>query len=161
MQHATPLLLAIMLIGPGCRMQPAADRPEQLSGQTFLEHAAAEHGVVHTASGAVWKEVRHGTGASPRSGETVTIQYQAALQDGTPLDTNIAQVPITLVFDDLPRCWTEGLERLRVGGAGRIVCPAQLALRQPDAVSPLPRDAAIVLNLQLIDVGQALPARGH
>lgn len=95
---------------------------------SFLDKAAAEPGATRTASGLVYRELRPGTGPSPAATDTVTVNYRGTLIDGTEFDSSYKRnEPAQLPLNQVIPCWTEGVQKMRVGGKSRLVCPASIA----------------------------------
>jgi len=123
----------------------------------YIEKAAAEPGAQKTASGLVYRELTPGTGASPKATDTVRVHYRGTLTDGTEFDSSYkrnepAQFPLRGVIP----CWTEGVQRMKVGGKARLVCPSDLAYG--DAGRPsIPGGAALVFEIELLEISAAAP----
>ena len=129
----------------------AAEKQKALSA-AFLSKAAAEPGAQKTESGIIYRELRPGTGASPKATDTVKVNYRGTLVDGTEFDSSYkrgepAQFPLTNVI----KCWTEGLQKMKVGGKAQLVCPANLAYG--DAGRPgIPGGATLVFEIELLEI---------
>jgi len=157
-------MAALLLVGCSAAKRPltAGDiAKEQRASAAFVERAASEVGAERTASGAVFRQVAPGRGAMPRSADTVTFRYRAERRDGTHLDrTDALPVPPTITLDRLNPCFADALQRMRAGGRARVVCPS--ALVYGDApVAGIIRGSVIVVDLELLDIGQPLPPPGH
>ncbi len=129
-----------------------SSKPE---GQAFLDKAAAEPGAVRTASGLVYKELRPGNGPSPRPTDLVTVNYRGTLTDGTEFDSSYkrnqpAQFPLNQVIP----CWTEGLQRMKVGGKAQLVCPSSIAYGDAGSPPVIPGGATLVFEVELLNIGQ-------
>ena len=101
---------------------------EKAASVAYLAKAAAEAGAVKTDSGLVYRETSPGTGASPGAGDVVRVHYRGTLINGTEFDSSYkrnepAEFPLNRVIG----CWTEGLQRMKVGGKARLVCPSSIA----------------------------------
>src|SRR5882762_6219575 len=95
----------------------AAAVPERKAGQAFVDKAAAENGAV-----------KPGTGPSPTASDKVKVHYQGTLMDGTVFDSSIQRgEPITFPLSGVIKCWSEGVQEMKVGGKSRLVCPADTA----------------------------------
>ncbi|HLF55958.1 MAG TPA: FKBP-type peptidyl-prolyl cis-trans isomerase [Thermoanaerobaculia bacterium] len=125
---------------------------EKEKGVAFLAAAAAEPGAVKTESGLVYRELVAGTGAVPAATDTVSVHYRGTLVDGTQFDSSYergepAQFPLNRVV----RCWTEGLQLMKVGGKARLVCPSDLAYGDRGRPS-IPPGATLVFEVELLDI---------
>src|SRR5579863_3208571 len=61
---------------------------EKAASATYLTKAAAEPGAVKTDSGLNYRELRPGTGPSPKATDTVKVNYRGTLTDGTEFDSS-------------------------------------------------------------------------
>lgn len=106
----------------------AAAAEEKKVGKAFLDKAAAEAGAVKTASGMVYKEIKAGTGAVPKPTDMVKVHYHGTLTDGTVFDSSVKKgQPVEFPLNGVIPCWTEGVQKMKVGGKARLVCPSDLA----------------------------------
>jgi FKBP-type peptidyl-prolyl cis-trans isomerase FkpA len=143
----------------GPRIQPfarvrgerVASREKAASG-AYLTKAAAETGAVRTASGLVYREVSSGTGVSPTAADVVRVHYRGTLTNGTEFDSSYSRnEPAEFSLGGVIRCWTEGLQKMKVGGKARLVCPSDIAYG--DAGRPsIPGGAALVFEIELIEI---------
>jgi FKBP-type peptidyl-prolyl cis-trans isomerase FkpA len=122
--------------------------------KSALDKAAAEPGATQTPSGLVYRELRAGTGESPKATNAVTVNYRGTLTDGTEFDSSYkrnepAQFPLNQVIP----CWTEGLQKMRVGGKSRLVCPASLAYGERGAPPDIPGGATLIFEVELLAIG--------
>jgi len=131
----------------------AAAAVEKKAGQAFLDKAAAEKGATRTASGMIITTLKAGTGASPKATDRVKVHYHGTLADGTVFDSSVKRgEPIVLPLGNVIRCWTEGVQQMKVGGKSRLVCPSDIAYGdqgRPPAIKP---GATLVFEVELIDI---------
>lgn len=100
---------------------------EKTRGRAFADRAAQESGAVRTPSGLVYRETRAGTGPQPTAEDTVRVHYRGTLIDGTEFDTTRGGDPAEFPLRGVVPCWTEGMQRMHVGGTARLVCPSDIA----------------------------------
>ena len=129
----------------GAEQQKAASR-------AYLEKAAAEPGAVRTASGLIYRELKTGSGDSPKATDTVKVQYRGTLLDGTEFDNSYrrnepAQFPLNGVIP----CWTEGVQKMKTGGKAVLVCPSDLAYGDQGRPS-IPGGATLVFEIELLEI---------
>jgi FKBP-type peptidyl-prolyl cis-trans isomerase FkpA len=135
-----------------CSSTPAR-APEELTTQSFLEKAAAEPGSVKTASGLIYHELEAGTGPSPVATDTVKVHYRGTLMDGTEFDSSYKRnEPAEFPLNQVIPCWTEGLQRMKVGGKARLVCPADIAYGAEGRPPVIPGGATLIFEIALLDV---------
>ncbi len=114
----------------------------------------AQKGAVTTASGLVYIEVSPGSGAKPGPEDTVKVNYEGKLPDGTVFDANRrrSDAPATLPLDKVIRCWKEGIQKMKVGGRATIVCPSELAYGEAGRPPTIPPNAALVFEVELVGI---------
>lgn len=126
---------------------------EKKAGAAFMAKAAAEPGAKKTASGAIVTTLKEGKGPSPKASDTVKVQYQGTLMDGTVFDSSIQRgQPATFPLGNVIKCWTEGVQEIKVGGKARLVCPADIAYGDrgsPPAIKP---GATLVFEVELLEI---------
>jgi len=126
---------------------------EKKAGQAFLDKAAAEQGAKKTGSGLIIKTLKPGTGASPKATDKVKVHYQGTLTDGTVFDSSIQRgEPVTFPLNGVIKCWTEGLQLMKVGEKSRLVCPADLAYGERGAPGRIKPGATLVFDVELLDI---------
>lgn len=123
------------------------------AGQAFLDKAATEPGAKKTASGMVIQEIKPGTGASPTATNTVKVHYHGTLPDGTVFDSSVQRgQPATFPLNGVIKCWTEGLQLMKVGGKSKLVCPPELAYGDRSPSPKIPAGATLVFEVELLDI---------
>ena len=133
--------------------QAAAGKREAEAGVAYLAKAAAEPGAKKTASGLVIKEIKAGTGASPKATDQVKVHYQGTLTDGKVFDSSIQRnEPATFPLNGVIPCWTEGLQLMKVGGKSRLVCPADIAYGERGSPPVIRPGATLVFEVELLDI---------
>ena len=128
---------------------------QKAASKAYLDKAAASPGAVKTDSGLVYREITAGTGASPKSADTVKVNYRGTLIDGTEFDSSYTRnEPATFPLSGVIPCWTEGLQKMKVGGKATLVCPSDLAYGDQGRPS-IPGGAALIFEIELLDVTPA------
>ena len=130
---------------------------EKAASAAYLAKAAAEPGAVRADSGLIYREMSPGTGPSPAASDVVKVHYRGTLINGTEFDSSYrrnepAQFPLNGVIP----CWTEGVQKMKVGGKARLVCPSDLAYG--DAGRPsIPGGATLVFEIELLEIVASAP----
>jgi FKBP-type peptidyl-prolyl cis-trans isomerase len=139
------------------RFAAVAER-EAASTQQFLTRMAGEQGATKTESGIVWFQLEEGTGPMPVATDVVRVHYRGTLADGTVFDSSIDRgEPASFGLDQVIPCWTEALQKVKVGGKIRIVCPPDLAYGAQGRPG-IPPNAALVFEVELLAIGEEPPA---
>ena len=125
---------------------------EKTAAAEYVAKAAAQTGAVQSVSGLVYRETAPGTGESPKASDTVKVHYRGTLTDGTEFDSSYARnEPATFGLQGVIRCWTEGLQKMKVGGKARLVCPSDLAYGD-EGNQAIPGGAALVFDVELLEI---------
>lgn len=123
----------------------------------YVAKAATAAGAIKTDSGLIYTELLAGQGASPTAADSVKVNYRGTLINGTEFDSSYKRgEPAQFSVGGVIKCWTEGLQRMKVGGKARLVCPSDLAYGERGSQS-IPGGAALIFEVELLDVIVALP----
>jgi FKBP-type peptidyl-prolyl cis-trans isomerase FkpA/FKBP-type peptidyl-prolyl cis-trans isomerase FklB len=126
---------------------------EKKAGAAYVAKAAAAPGAKKTASGAIVQTVKEGTGAVPAASDTVKVHYQGTLIDGTEFDSSIKRgQPAQFALNKVIKCWTEGLQQVKVGGKSKLICPADIAYGDRGAPPMIRPGATLVFEVELLEV---------
>jgi len=119
-----------------------------------ITKAAAEKGAVKTDSGMVFLSLKDGTGPSPKATDVVRVHYRGTLVDGKEFDTSIKRgQPAEFPLDRVIKCWTEGVQKMKVGGKAKLTCPAPLAYGERGAGNGLiPPNATLIFEVELLGI---------
>jgi len=140
----------------GPKIDPLGRARVKAASEAYLAKAAAEPGAVRTESGIVYREIRPGTGAAPGSPtDTVKVNYRGTLVSGTEFDSSYKRnAPAEFALNRVIRCWTEGVQKMKVGGKSMLVCPADLAYGEQGRPG-IPGGAALIFEIELLEVNKA------
>jgi FKBP-type peptidyl-prolyl cis-trans isomerase FkpA/FKBP-type peptidyl-prolyl cis-trans isomerase FklB len=131
----------------------AAAAEEKKSADVFLAKAAAEKGAVKKPSGLIVKELKAGTGASPKATDQVKVHYHGTLIDGTVFDSSVQRgQPATFPLNRVIPCWTEGVQTMKVGGKSRLVCPSSIGYGDAGSGDKIKPGAALVFEVELLEI---------
>jgi FKBP-type peptidyl-prolyl cis-trans isomerase FkpA len=138
----------------GPKLQALAKARQGKVDQKFMEEAAKEKGAVKLPSGIVFKELKAGTGPSPKATDTVKVNYRGTLTNGTEFDSSYRRgEPAEFPLNGVIACWTEGVQKLKVGGKAQLVCPARLAYGEQGSPPTIPGNATLVFEVELLGIG--------
>lgn len=131
----------------------AALEREKKAGAEFLAKAAAEPGAVKTESGMVYRSVSEGSGPSPSASDVVRVHYEGRLVNGKVFDSSRERdEPAEFALDGVIPCWTEGVQKMKVGGTARLVCPPELAYGEQGRPPVMPGGATLTFDVELLDI---------
>lgn len=117
------------------------------------EKYAKEKGAEKSASGLVYIPLKKGTGAQPAPTDTVKVHYKGTLTDGTEFDSSYKRnEPAEFPLNGVIPCWTEGLQKMKVGGKARLVCPSEIAYGDMGRPPVIPGGATLVFDVELLEV---------
>jgi FKBP-type peptidyl-prolyl cis-trans isomerase FkpA/FKBP-type peptidyl-prolyl cis-trans isomerase FklB len=126
---------------------------EKKAGEAALAKAAAEKGSTKTSGGAVVTPIKAGSGATPQATDKVKVHYHGTLADGTVFDSSVQRgEPATFTLNEVIRCWTEGLQQMKVGGKSRLVCPSDTAYGDRGAPPRIKPGATLTFEVELLDI---------
>lgn len=127
-------------------------------GADYMAENAKKEGVVVTESGLQIQCLNEGTGAQPKEGDKVTVNYKGTLIDGTEFDANN---DCEFNVNGVVRGFKEGLMSMKEGGKSIFVMPSDLAYgdRGPGQGSKIPGGAALIFEVELLKVTPAEPAK--
>jgi FKBP-type peptidyl-prolyl cis-trans isomerase len=142
------------------RFAAAAER-EAAASKELTARMAAEPGATKSESGIISFTLQEGTGATPAATDIVRVHYKGTLADGSVFDSSIDRgEPASFPLDQVIACWTEALQKVKVGGKVRIVCPPELAYGAQGRPG-IPANAALIFEVELLGIGEeAAPAPG-
>jgi FKBP-type peptidyl-prolyl cis-trans isomerase FkpA len=127
------------------------ERQKALS-KAYMDKAAAEPGAVRTPSGLIYRELKAGSGDSPKATDTVKVQYRGTLVDGTEFDSSYRRnEPAQFALNAVVKCWTEGVQIMKTGGKAVLVCPSDLAYGDQGRPS-IPGGAALIFEIELLEI---------
>ncbi len=140
----------------GRKRSEAKATDEKKKGQEFADKAAQEAGAERLTSGAVYKSLTPGTGAQPKDTDTVKVNYRGTLTNGTEFDSSYKRnEPATFPLHNVIPCWTEGLQKMKVGEKARLVCPSNIAYGDQGRPPTIPGGATLVFEVELVDIVKA------
>jgi len=119
------------------------------ASEAWLKEKEAEEGVMKTESGLLYKVITEGTGEKPAATDTVEVDYEGSLIDGTVFDSSYERgESITFPLNGVIPGWTEGLQLMPVGSKYELYIPTDLAYG-PGGTGPIPPYAALKFVVEL------------
>lgn len=126
---------------------------EKQKGKDAVANAAKESGASQLPSGLVKKTLRPGTGASPTETDTVKVNYEGRLVDGTVFDSSYKRnQPATFPLKGVVKCWTEGLQTMKIGEKAQLTCPSEIAYGDQGRPPTIPGGATLIFDVELLEI---------
>lgn len=120
---------------------------------TTTAASAQEPGAQVTASGMVYRSLQDGTGASPKASDKVKVHYRGTLPDGKEFDSSYKRnEAIEFPLNRVIACWTEGVQRMKVGGKAKLTCPPATAYGERGAGGVIPPNATLLFEVELLAI---------
>jgi FKBP-type peptidyl-prolyl cis-trans isomerase FkpA len=118
-----------------------------------LAAAAKEPGATQTTSGLVYRAIKDGTGATPKATDLVKVHYRGTFPDGREFDSSYKRnEPAEFPLNQVIPCWTEGVQRMKVGGKAKLTCPAAIAYGARGAGTVIPPNATLLFEVELLGI---------
>jgi FKBP-type peptidyl-prolyl cis-trans isomerase FkpA len=122
-----------------------------LLSMVLLAYAAAATETL--PSGVTVTELKAGTGAQPTAADTVTVNYRGTLADGTEFDSSYKRgTPASFPLGRVVPCWTQGLQKMKVGEKAKLVCPPATAYGDR-GVGAIPPNSTLTFEVELLKIG--------
>ncbi len=133
--------------------QEALVAKEKQKTKPFLEKMSKETGAVKLASGVIYIPVKEGAGVSPKASDMVKVHYHGTFPDGKVFDSSVERgTPAEFPLSGVIPCWTEGVQKMKVGGKAKLVCPSETAYGDQGAGGAIPGGATLVFEVELLDI---------
>ena len=130
-----------------------AGKVHKEAGEKYLAENAKKDGVITLPSGLQYQVLKEGNGKKPTAKDTVKCHYEGFLIDGTVFDSSVQRgEPATFPLQQVSAGWTEGLQLMQEGAKYRFFIPYRLAYGEGGAGSSIPPFAALVFDVELIEV---------
>ena len=118
-----------------------------------LPSASLAQATATPGPGLTYKSLRDGTGSSPTAADAVRVHYRGTLMDGTEFDSSYKRgEPATFPLTRVIPCWTQGVQRMKVGGKAELICPPELAYGERGAGSDIPPNATLRFEIELLAI---------
>jgi len=104
---------------------------EKANAAAFMAKASAESGAMKEPSGLI---------------------YRGTFTNGTEFDSSYKRnQPAQFPLNGVIKCWTEGVQKMKVGGKARLVCPSDIAYGDQGR-GEIPGGATLVFEIELLDI---------
>ena len=134
------------------RSSATADK-EKVSGREFADKAAKEQGAQKLPSGVIYKQLKAGSGPNPQPTDKVKVNYEGKLPNGTVFDSSYKRgQPAEFGLNQVIKCWTEGVGKMKVGEKARLVCPSDTAYGDHGHPPTIPGGSTLVFEVELLGI---------
>lgn len=125
-----------------------------LAASTIASTTFAANATEKLPSGVVVEHIKQGTGPQPTANDVVRVNYRGTLANGTVFDSSDKHGgPATFPLGRVIPCWTQGLQKMKVGGKAKLTCPAATAYGER-GVGPIPPNSDLTFEVELVGIGQ-------
>jgi FKBP-type peptidyl-prolyl cis-trans isomerase FkpA len=94
-----------------------------------------------------------GTGASPTAADTVKVHYRGTLENGTEFDSSYKRnSPISFPLRGVIPAWTQGVQKMKVGGKATLICPPETAYGARGVPGVIPPNATLTFDIELLAI---------
>jgi FKBP-type peptidyl-prolyl cis-trans isomerase len=135
--------------------QPAAEKKEAAAADAAEKPAPEPKApaTVKTRSGLKITTIREGTGKSPNRRDRVSVHYHGTFENGEVFDSSVDRgKPAVFPLNGVIKCWTEGLQLMKVGGKAKLVCPPKTAYGKRGKPPSIPRNATLTFEVELLAI---------
>ena len=130
-----------------------AAQKKEARDKPYLDAAAKQKGAQVLSSGVVYIPEKEGTGPAPKASDEVTVNYVGKLTNGTEFDSSYKRnQPLKFQLDKVIPCWTEGVQKMKVGGKAKLVCPSDIAYGDAGHPPTIPGGATLVFEVELLEI---------
>ena len=114
---------------------------------------AAPSDTLTLPSGVTVQQLRAGNGPSPAASDTVTVNYQGTLANGTVFDSSYKRgEPTSFPLNRVVPCWTQGMQKMKVGEKARLVCPPATAYGDNGVPGVIPGGSTLTFDVELLSI---------
>jgi len=104
-------------------------------------------------SGVAVAHIKPGQGASPTADNAVRVHYRGTLPNGTEFDSSYKRnEPASFPLRGVIPCWTQGVQKMKVGGRARLTCPAATAYGTRGVPGVIPPNTELTFEIELLGI---------
>ncbi|MEM6426082.1 MAG: FKBP-type peptidyl-prolyl cis-trans isomerase [Cyanobacteria bacterium P01_D01_bin.128] len=127
-----------------------------MTDEALTTEETATEEIVTTESGLRYVELEEGTGASPQSGQRVTVHYTGTLENGVKFDSSRDRnrpFSFRIGVGQVIQGWDEGVMSMHVGGRRKLIIPPELGYGSRGAGGVIPPNSTLVFDVELLRIG--------
>ncbi|MGM9491824.1 FKBP-type peptidyl-prolyl cis-trans isomerase [Ideonella sp. YS5] len=104
-------------------------------------------------SGLVYRSLKEGTGPSPSTTDVVKVHYRGTFTNGKEFDSSYTRgQPAEFPLNRVIPCWTEGVQKMKVGGKAKLTCPPNIAYGAKGAGGVVPPNSTLQFDVELLGI---------
>lgn len=137
----------------------AATTAVTITGVLALSESAAAQQPVTTPSGLKYIDVKVGSGASPKTGQTCVMHYTGWLYEGGKKGAKFdssrdrgAPFEFKIGMHQVIAGWDEGVASMKVGGKRTLIIPPDLGYGARGAGGVIPPNATLLFDVELLAI---------
>ncbi len=135
------------------KQREEAGKMAKEAGEKYLAENAKKDGIITLPSGLQYQVLKEGNGKKPSAKDSVKCHYEGFLIDGTVFDSSVQRgEPAVFGLQQVIAGWTEGLQLMQEGAKYRFFIPYRLAYGEGGAGGSIPPYAALIFDVELIQV---------
>jgi len=121
----------------------------------IANNTMSDANTVTTDSGLKYVQLKEGTGATPKPGQTVSVHYTGTLEDGTKFDSSRDRgkpFSFKLGAGQVIKGWDEGISNMKVGERRQLIIPPELGYGARGAGGVIPPNATLIFDVELLKI---------
>lgn len=121
----------------------------------IANNTMSDANTVTTDSGLRYVQLKEGTGATPKPGQTVSVHYTGTLEDGTKFDSSRDRgkpFSFKLGAGQVIKGWDEGISNMKVGERRQLIIPPELGYGARGAGGVIPPNATLIFDVELLKI---------
>ncbi len=111
--------------------------------------------VVKSETGLEYIDMKEGSGAMPKKGDTIVVHYSGYLLDGKKFDSSVDRnepFQTAIGVGQVIKGWDEGMLSMKVGGKRKLIIPYNLAYGERGIPGTIPAKATLVFDVELLSI---------
>jgi FKBP-type peptidyl-prolyl cis-trans isomerase FkpA len=147
MKHALAVLVSMSLLASASF---AATQPPPAPAKPVKQKVLASETL---SNGVVVQHTKIGSGPNPAPTDTVTVNYRGTFDNGQEFDSSAKHgQAISFPLHGVIPCWTEGVQKLKVGGSAILTCPPQTAYGPRGVPGLVPPNSTLHFDVELLAI---------
>jgi len=123
------------------------------TGSTYMKENAENPKIVTLPSGLQYEILEEGKGEKPARSNTVTVDYEGKLVNGTVFDSSYQRgKSISFPVNGVIPGWQEALQLMNAGSTWMLYIPPSLAYGEPGAGDMIGPNETLIFKVHLISV---------